>query len=72
MQNVVSILTSNAGITGIFAGIIWFLTHITPILPPVWGNLISAILGVVALYWHGTVITAARAGQIRGVNGKLV
>jgi hypothetical protein len=72
MQNIVSTLTSKAGITGVLAGIVWFLTQITPILPPVWGNLVSAILGVVALYWHGTVITAARAVNIRGVNGKLV
>ena len=65
MQNAVSTLTSRAGIAGILSGIVWFLTVITPVIPNPWGNLISAILGVVALYWHGTVITAARAAGVR-------
>jgi hypothetical protein len=65
MQSIASTLTSKAGITGILAGIVWFLTVITPVVPQPWGNLISAILGVVALYWHGTVITAARAAGVR-------
>ena len=72
MQSIASALTNKAGLTGLLSGIVWFLSVIVPVVPQPWGNLISAILGVVALYWHGTVITAARAQAVRGVNGKLV
>lgn len=66
------LVTSKGGISGILAGIAWFLTVVTPVLPLVWGNLISAILGVYALYAHTQVVTAARTAGVRGVNGKLV
>ena len=65
MQSIASTLTSKAGVAGILSGIVWFLGVITPVIPQPWANLISGILGVVALYWHGTVITAARAAGVR-------
>ena len=46
----------------VLAGIVAFGNQIIPILPPVWANLVAAILGVIALYRVQPVIAAARAG----------
>lgn len=62
MQTVINVLTSKGGWAGVAAGIVWFFTSIAPVMPPVWGNLISAILGVVALYYHGQTV-----GKVNGM-----
>lgn len=62
-----NLFTSVGGWTGVLAGIIEFGNQITPILPPVWAHLLAAILGVIALYNHGTVVTAARVAGVKGV-----
>lgn len=51
----------------ILAGIFQFGNQIVPFLPQVWANLVSAILGLVALYGHVQVVTAARSAGVKGI-----
>lgn len=53
--------------SAILAAIVAFGNQIVPILPPVWANLISALLGVYALYHVGSVVKAARLAGVKGV-----
>lgn len=62
-----NIFSSVGGWTGVLAGIIVLGNQEIPLLPPVWANLVGAILGVVALYSHGQVVTAARSAGVKGV-----
>ncbi len=49
----------------VLAGIVHFGNLIVPVLPPVWANLILALLGVYALFAHRSVVVAARAAGAR-------
>lgn len=51
----------------ILAGIVSIGNQIIPILPPVWANLIAALIGVYALYAHNEVVKAARAAGVKGI-----
>lgn len=62
-----NLFTSLGGITGVLAGVIEFGNQLVPVLPPAWAHLVAAILGLVALYSHGQVVTAGRTAGVRGV-----
>lgn len=62
MNTFINVISSKGGWAGIMAGIIWFFTTIAPVLPSQWGNLISAVLGIVALYYHGKMV-----GKVNGI-----
>ncbi len=51
----------------VLAAVIAFGNQLVPIVPPVWGALISAVIGVIGLYHTGKVVTAARSMGIKGV-----
>ncbi len=51
----------------VLSALIVFGNQIIPILPPVWSNLIGAILGVIALYYHADVVRVARAQGVKGI-----
>lgn len=51
----------------VIGAIIIFGNQLVTVLPPVWGNLLGAILGIVALYYHGQVVKAARLAGVRGI-----
>lgn len=53
--------------SSVIGAVVVFGNQIVPILPPVWANLIGAILGVVALYYHAQVVTVARSAGVCGV-----
>ncbi len=53
--------------TAILAAIIAFGNQIIPFLPPVWANLIAALLGIYSLYHVGKVVKAARAAGVKGI-----
>lgn len=69
MQN---LLTSKATWAGILAAVVNFGNMLVPVLPPVWANLITAILGVYALYAHTQVVAAARVAGAVLPSGKKV
>lgn len=60
-------LNTKVTVSSILAAIIVFANQIIPVLPPVWANLIGAVLGVLALYYHGQVVKAARSAGAKGV-----
>jgi hypothetical protein len=62
-----SIFTSWGGWSGIVAGVIVLGNAAMPVVPAVWANLIGACLGVLALYFHGSVVNAGRVAGIKGV-----
>lgn len=54
-------------VSAIIGALIVYGNQLVPVLPAVWGNLISAILGVVALYYHAQTVSAARQAGAKGV-----
>jgi len=54
-------------IAGVLAAVVAFGNQILPILPPVWANLVSALLGVYALYHTTQVVKAARTAGVKGI-----
>lgn len=51
----------------ILAGIVGLGNQLIPILPPVWANLVAALLGVYAFYTHAGVVKAARQAGVKGI-----
>lgn len=54
-------------LSSVIAALVVFGNQLIPVLPQVWANLISAILGVIALYYHVQVVQAARAQGVKGI-----
>jgi hypothetical protein len=64
---IASLITSKAGVLSVLTGIVWILTVIAPVLPAVWGNLITAILGVFAFYHIGNAVAGAREAGSKAI-----
>ena len=67
MQIVSNFVSSKGGVAGILAGVVWLDTMFAPVLPSAWQNVITAILALIAFYYHGSVVGAARANRIKGI-----
>lgn len=54
-------------VSGALSIIVSLLSTIVPILPPVWGNLVAALLALYAFYHGHQAIVAARAAGVSGI-----
>lgn len=61
------LVTSKTGWTAILAGLAWLLTAVAPVIPEPWGNLVTAVLGILAFYHIGNAVGQARAMGVKGV-----
>ena len=59
--------SSKTGWLSIATAVVWFLGNITPVIPQPWGNLVTAILGILAFYHIGGAVAAARSLGAKGL-----
>ena len=62
-----SLVTSKVGWASVATGIVWVLTAILPVVPSVWGNLLTAVLGIISFYHIGQTVTKATALGAKGI-----
>ena len=60
-------MLNKISVSGVIAAIVAFGNQYAHLLPPVWANLISALIGVYALYHTGVIVNAARASGVKGI-----
>jgi hypothetical protein len=64
MQTISNFITSKGGLASILAGLTWLSTQFAPVIPSVWGNFITAGLALIAFYYHGKAVSAARSAGV--------
>ncbi len=60
-------MLNKISISGVLAALVGLGNTIVPILPQAWANLVSALIGIYALYHTGKVVTAAREAGVKGI-----
>lgn len=65
-DNIITMI-NKISIAGVLAAIVVFGNQILPILPPAWANLVSALIGIYALYHTSKVVQAARSAGVKGI-----
>ncbi len=54
-------------VSGVLSALVVFGNQILPLLPQAWANLVSALLGLYALYHTGKLVTSARLAGVKGI-----
>lgn len=56
-----NLLSSKSGWSSLATAVVWLLTNVVSLVPQPWGNVITAVLGVLAFYHIGNTVGAARS-----------
>lgn len=54
-------------IAGILSALVGLGNTLIPVLPQAWANLVSALIGIYAMYHTARVVGIARANGIKGI-----